>query len=439
MSNEDSANEAGHVSGGGEYDASPVAPAPVAPAKLTERISSLDFIRGLAVMGILFANIIGFGQPMNAYMDPSLFLTPANDPGGWQWITQFVVIDGKMRALFTILFGAGLYLFMERAWARGAGRMLQARRLLILLAIGLLHYFFIWKGDILSSYAVWGLVALACINWKPGMKMFFGVGTYILGGLAYTAMFMGMQTVATMDTGAKAGLAAQQEEMIGYKDVEVADGLVEAAIKQAGDYGGLVAHNFSEHLWDPPLAWLSVSMETWPLILIGMALYQWGFFSGGFDRRKMQLWGWIGLIGGAAGMLAIGLATKAAGFNYFATMTAFIGTSAFPILPMALGMAALLVVYSPGWSGWLSDRVRAAGRAAFTNYLGTSIIMLFVFHGWALDLFGELNRPQLYLVAVLTCGLMLLWSKPWLERFRYGPLEWLWRCLTYGKMFPMKR
>ena len=201
-----SANEAEHVFGDGEYDAPPAA-----PAKLAERISSLDFIRGLAVMGILFANIIGFGQPMTAYMDPSLFLVPAGDPDGWLWLTQFVVIDGKMRALFTILFGAGLYLFMERAWARGEGRMLQARRLLILLAIGLLHYFFIWKGDILSSYAVWGLVALACINWKPSMKMFFGIGVYVLGALAYTAMFMGMQAIATMDTGGQAGLEAQQK------------------------------------------------------------------------------------------------------------------------------------------------------------------------------------------------------------------------------------
>ena len=106
---------------------------------------------------------------------------------------------------------------------------------------------------------------------------------------------------------------------------------------------------------------------------------------------------------------------------------------------MALGIAALLVAYSPGWTDWLAERVRAAGRAAFTNYLGTSILMLFVFHGWALGLFGELNRPQLYLVTALTWVLMLVWSKPWLDRFRYGPLEWLWRCLTYRKLFPLRR
>jgi uncharacterized protein len=97
------------------------------------------------------------------------------------------------------------------------------------------------------------------------------------------------------------------------------------------------------------------------------------------------------------------------------------------------------VVWAPTATGWLGERVRAAGRAAFTNYLGTSIVMMFVFHGWALGLFGQLNRPQLYVVVVLTCVLMLAWSKPWLERYRYGPLEWLWRCLTYRQVFALRR
>ncbi|MEM6267131.1 MAG: DUF418 domain-containing protein, partial [Pseudomonadota bacterium] len=89
-----------------------------APVRAKERIASLDFIRGIAVMGILAANIIAFGQPFNAYIYPDAFLVEPSDPGGWQWIGQFVLIDGKMRGLFTILFGAGMYLFMERAWLR---------------------------------------------------------------------------------------------------------------------------------------------------------------------------------------------------------------------------------------------------------------------------------------------------------------------------------
>ena len=102
-------------------------------------------------------------------------------------------------------------------------------------------------------------------------------------------------------------------------------------------------------------------------------------------------------------------------------------------------MVALLALWGQTVSGGLAERVSAAGRAAFSNYLGTSILMLLVFHGWGLGLFGALGRSELYLVMLFTWVLMLLWSKPWLERFRFGPLEWVWRCLTYRKLFPLRR
>ena len=90
-------------------------------------------------------------------------------------------------------------------------------------------------------------------------------------------------------------------------------------------------------------------------------------------------------------------------------------------------------------SGWLAERISAAGRAAFTNYLGTSIVMLVLFHGWGVGLYGALGRTELHLVTLAAWVLMLAWSKPWLERFRFGPLEWLWRCLTYLRVFPLRR
>jgi uncharacterized protein len=184
---------------------------------------------------------------------------------------------------------------------------------------------------------------------------------------------------------------------------------------------------------------LLFGFETLPLMLIGIALYRMGFFSGHWDRATMLRWGWIGVIAGGLVHLAIGLVVQAGGFSFYGTLAALVGWSVLPRLWMVLGLAALLVVWAPSATGWLGERVRAAGRAAFTNYLGTSIVMMFVFHGWALGLFGQLNRPQLYLVVVLTWILMLAWSKPWLDRFRYGPLEWLWRCLTYRQVFPLRK
>ena len=117
----------------------------------------------------------------------------------------------------------------------------------------------------------------------------------------------------------------------------------------------------------------------------------------------------------------------------------FVGTSTFVRLPFVIGLAALLALWGPKATGWLGSRVSAAGRMAFSNYLGTSILMLFVFHGFALGLYGELTRPQLYIVVVAIWIIMLAWSKAWLSVFRFGPLEWLWRCLTYGKLFAIRR
>lgn len=409
------------------------------PVAAGDRIGSLDFIRGLAVMGILAANIVAFGQPPSAYMFPGAFLVPDGDPGGWMWVAQFVLIDGKMRGLFTLLFGAGLYLFMERAWAQGATRRLQARRLLFLLLFGLAHFFFIWFGDILTYYAVCGLVVLLCLHWSVKAQLLTGLIGYALGSLAYLAMMAPLPFVADTSLGESAGFAEMRQSLAdGRADAE-ADDAAETALIGGGDYPGFVAHRFSEHAFDPLTNVLLFGLETLPLMLIGVALYRYGFFGGGLDRRAMVRWGWVGLALGALLHLTIALWVRQGGFTFYGTLAAFVGFSALPRLPMVVGLAALLVAYSPGWTGWLGQRIAAAGRAAFTNYLGTSIVMLLVFHGWALGLFGELNRPQLYSVVVLAWIGMLAWSKPWLARFRYGPLEWLWRCLTYGRLFPPRR
>jgi uncharacterized protein len=412
----------------------------IAPVAAGERIDTLDFIRGLAVMGILAANIVAFGQPMEAYMYPAAFLTDPADPGGWLWIAQFVLIDGKMRGLFTLLFGAGLYLFMERAWATGATRRLQAWRLVILMVFGLVHFFFIWPGDILFYYALYGLVALAFLRWSAKAQLGAGLAGYMGGVLFYAAALSMPYLIADTQFGAGSPeLAAEREAMNAGIAEALARGTVPNAAIAAGDYATLVTHRLTEQTWEPLTNALLFGFETLPLMLIGMALYRLGFFSGGLPRAKLLRWGWIGLVAGALVHLGIGLAVRAGGFTYYGTLAGFVAWSPLPRLWMVLGLAALLVVWAPSATGWLGERVRAAGRAAFTNYLGTSIAMMFVFHGWALGLFGQLNRPQLYLVMVLAWIVMLAWSKPWLDRYRYGPLEWLWRCLTYRRVFPLRR
>lgn len=410
------------------------------PASAQERIGSLDFIRGLAVMGILVANIVAFGQPFAAYMYPEAFTTGHSDAEDWMWVGQMVLIDSKMRGLFTILFGAGLYLFMEKAWAKGASRWLQARRLFWLMLFGLIHYFFIWRGDILFSYALCGFLALALIRMSAKKQFVFGLLGYISGALLWGGMMFMLYLAADTQQGDPGmPLSETRAELETGKQEALADGAVQTELIGEGRYPEYVGHMIGEHASDLGFFIFIWIFETLPLMLIGMALYRWGFFSGSFDQRKMRMWGWLGVLGGGTLTFLIGLWVRDGGFTYYGTQAAQVGITYMPRLAMILGLAALLVLYAPMATGWLGQRISAAGRAAFTNYLGTSIVMMFVFHGWALGLFGNLGRTELYVVAALTCALMLAWSKPWLERFRYGPLEWLWRCLTYGRVFPLRR
>ncbi|MEP1421592.1 MAG: DUF418 domain-containing protein [Erythrobacter sp.] len=407
------------------------------PVAAKSRIETLDFIRGIAVLGILAANIVAFGQPFSAYAYPGAWIGTSGDPDGWLWIAQFVAVDGKMRGLFTLLFGAGMYLFMERAWARGDTAKLQAWRLCVLFVFGFAHFLFIWIGDILAMYAIIGLIALTCIGWNAKTQIIVGLIGYGFGAMVYSLFSFPYYVIHT-SLGDAEGMERTKEGLSSAFQEAMADDKLATAFKKSGDYLGLIQHRFNEDWYSPITISFIFFLETLPLMLLGMGLYRLGFFSGGFNRRKLALWGGVSVTLGGIVSLGLAFVVKDAGFEYWASNAALMGWSPLPRLSMVLGLAALMVAFSPSWTGWLAARVRAAGRAAFTNYLGTSVVMLFVFHGWAFGLFGELTRPQLYLVTLLMCGLMLAWSKPWLDRFRYGPLEWLWRCLTYRRMFPLR-
>lgn len=410
------------------------------PVRADARLANLDFIRGIAVLGILAANITFFGQPMMAYMWPGGFISETGDPDYWLWITQYVLIDGKMRGLFTILFGVGMVLFIEKARERGEGRWLLARRLFWLLLFGVIHFLLIWRGDILTLYALAGAVALLFLTMNGRNLLVMGLLGYIVGGLVYVAFnalpTLVMDTQLSADPGfaeAIAGIQEAQDEML-------ADDAAYADILTNGTYPEFVQRTVSEHALDLfTNAPMLILFETLPLILIGMGLYRVGLFSGGLNRRKQLLWGWLGIIAGSVVALVIALAVVQNGITFWEAIAALTSYAHWPKLPVILGLTAILAVYGANATGWLAERISAAGRAAFTNYLGTSVLMMLIFHPWAGGLWGELTRPELYFVVVFGWAVMLAWSQPWLKRYRYGPLEWLWRCLTYGRMFALRR
>lgn len=413
---------------------------PVQPSG-SDRVVSLDFIRGIAVLGILFANITAFGQPYVAYLWPPAISGGMTAGDQAIWLFQFVLVDGKFRGLFTILFGAGIYLFMERAWARGKGKGLQARRLFFLLCFGLIHYFLIWRGDILTLYAVWGLVALLMIGWKAKTQLVVGLIATTLGSLLMAAL-MAFQFAAAEIPQVRDNLPPEAREQI--ENVEpntLASAEEEIALYQDGSYGEIV-ESAVKNDWGQLLSELLLvgPVETIGLILIGMGLYRMGLFTGGISRRKLLIWGWIGLILGLVTSFLAGQMAYSAGFPFMTTLFVFNGLGQLPHLITVLGVLFLLALWGPSAAGgWLGQRFVAAGRMAFSNYLGTSIVMMFVFHGWAGGLFGRLHRLELLGIVLAMWVVMLLWSKAWLSVFRFGPLEWVWRCLTYGKLFPIQR
>ncbi|MFM5883726.1 MAG: DUF418 domain-containing protein [Novosphingobium sp.] len=412
-----------------------------APTDRTERLVTLDFIRGIAVLGIVFANIAAFGQTMMAYIWPYALANPPTPADKLFWLVQYVLVDGKMRGLFTLLFGAGMMLFMQRAWARGATRWLQARRLGWLFLFGLAHFLLLWHGDILQLYAVSGLLLLGTLKWRPKTKLITGLTLFIVGSLAFGAQLGGAYAAAANPAMAARLKPEQRQEVAGAEAKTVKENAELIHLYRDGSFTQIARHMVLEKA-GPSFGQtiFLAQVETMPLALIGMALFELGLFNGGIDPAVLRRRGWIGVLAGSAITLALGLWAYLADFPYWLTFFVFIGASPLPRLAVILGLAALFALWAPrATQTALGGRLVYAGRMAFSNYLGTSLLLVPIFNGWGLGLFGRFGRAELFGFVVAVWILMLLWSKAWLERYRYGPLEWLWRCLTYGRMFPLRR
>lgn len=406
-----------------------------------QRHITMDALRGFAVMGILLINIMPFGMPDLAFISPAIYgdMDAANIG---TWVTTFVLVDGKMRGLFTLLFGASMMLVLERAEANGQSPAgVHYSRLFWLALFGLAHFFFIWWGDILFLYAGAGAVIYFMRGWEARTLIKWGVISYAIGSIL---LIVGMTTLLNIEIQASAANASAEaldryQRMIadtGLSDTEVMGQLA----LYLGSYGDIVAEKFNHRGFLPLQNLILAPFETIPIMMIGMGLYKNRFLLGDRDRAVYLRWGlWLTGIGMALMLALVGVAFA----KDFQVIWMFNLTQAWAApsrLLMTLGYVALLILLIQNLNGsGLLDRVAAAGRAAFTNYLGTSIICTTIFYGYGLALFGQLSRPALYLVVLGVWALMLLWSKPWLERFNYGPLEWLWRSLARRKLQPLRK
>ncbi len=413
----------------------------VAAQPLQVRHITLDAVRGFAVMGILAMNIVAFAMPEVAYLSPSAY---GGDTGLdlASWIVSTLFIDGKMRGLFSVLFGASMMLVIDRAVAKGESpTRVHYGRMIALLVFGLIHFFLIWDGDILFSYAAMGCIAYLFRKLRSRTLIWTSIVLYVFATLIMT---LGMG-YSLYDRSVALSPGATIEQVRDYqKDVAESPfrpAAVAAEIKlHRGSYTGIVMHKLREDASGPLTGAIIGLFETLPMMLLGMALLKNGFLTGEWDARRYWRIAYWTVPAGLAVTGIIMLVEWRNGFDELIMLNGILAWTGFPRLAITIGYAALLILLIRRFAdGELMARVASAGRVAFSNYLGTSIIMTTVFYGYGLGLFGHVSRAGLWPFVFAAWAVMLLWSKPWLAHFRYGPLEWLWRSVARGSLQPMRR
>lgn len=402
------------------------------------RVAALDLIRGVAVLGILTINISGFAGPTIATTTPHL-PQPGTVADEIAFATSFVLFEGKMRALFTILFGASMLLFLERAEAAGRDAPgLQLRRLGWLALFGYLHFALLWWGDILFTYALCGVAALVC--WRAPTKPLLALAVAIFA-LYHAQEMVGSLPQVSAEEQVRIGAPTARQASAHHDTMRARVERMERELRlYRGPWPALVTDNLTEQRYWPLGMALAAFCETLPLMLVGMALFRSGFFSGDWPPRRLKQVAAAGLLLGG-GMTLVALAWAWPRHFPPVAMNALLGGwMAFPHVLLAMAYAALLMLTAPRLLHTrLGALLSAAGRMAFTNYIAMSLVMTAAFYGWGLGLIAMVGPAEQWLFVALGWTLMLGWSQPWLARFTQGPLEWLWRSLTEWRLLPLAR
>ncbi|MBS0262606.1 MAG: DUF418 domain-containing protein [Planctomycetes bacterium] len=430
-----------------------------APVSETARIRLIDALRGVALLGILLMNIPGFSMPN--YFSESFKSNPG-DVNFWVSAVISVVFEGKMRALFGMLFGAGVLLFVsQKASAGQSTTWLFIRRMLWLVLFGLFHaHVILWIGDILYLYGWCGIIVYLCRKIKPKYLVLcvpivglidFGVGVGVHQFFRMRRIEY-VQAKAVEQTGIPL-TESQQTAIEKWEELEKnfipnREQAKENTQKMKSDYatvGGYIRPMAlkGQTIFMPIEVWDSLA-----LMFLGLALYQWGFLTGQWSNKSYKIVMAVGY--------GLGLPLAAYSFYHGVVYSPNLEAALlrleqvaipwtgliYPFQRMLLVMAhvsLLTLLYKWNWLQGLFARLEAVGRMAFTNYIMHSVICTLFFFGYGLNYFAEFQYYQIYFVVLAIWILQLVVSPIWLRYFRFGPLEWLWRSLTYWKRQPMWR
>ena len=418
------------------------------PVTQRERIPTIDIVRGVALMGILVMNIGAFSGPFDMYMNP---LSVGNHRfyDLVAWTIRWIFFEGKMRAAFSILFGAGVILLTERAERRGSRNVADifCRRNMWLVLFGVLHFYFIWFGDILYAY---GLTALLFLY--PCRHVRFR--NLIIAGAAVLLIGVGTDAYFSIDglRDRNAGIAAQALQNAGKKlTQQQQDALkkwndsLDKRKKMREDDLKAMRGSYPDQIkwratWGPKIQgtfyYRFGFTDVLGMMLIGMGLYRMGFLTG---NLSMKTYGWIIACGYLLSIPINGIEAYGLIRDNFQESAWWILYQVGRLTGAVANIAVVVVVAKAGLVPWLTRRIAAVGQTALSNYLFTSISCSLLFNGFGLGLYGKVEYYQLFPIVLCVWILNLTLSPLWLRYYQFGPIEWVWRSLTYWKRQPMKR
>ncbi len=426
---------------------------PFGPVEPGGRNLNVDILRGFALLGILTMNIGVFALPGAAMFNPRV-------AGGFEgldrliWWISHLFFSMKFMTIFSMLFGAGLILMFTRAEDKNA-RLgpVYYRRILWLFVIGMIHAYFIWYGDILVSYALTGVLIFLFRRLKPRTLLILGVGILAFGLVAQYgsgALFKFIKGQADLAVEIKARgeiltmeqsgmLEAWQEMKKGFAPEP--ERLEEEIAAMRGSYWQTVSHRAIEVVGMQTYAFLTmIFWRTFGVMLLGMALFKWGVFTGMRSRAFYWKCVIVGYVVGLSGSWYGGSLLEQNKFDFIYMFMGGMTCDWFATVFTALGhTGVVMLICQAGGLARLRSLLAAVGQTALSNYLFQSLICTAIFNGWGLGLFASFNRSTLILFVLGVWAIQLPLSGWWVKRFRFGPAEWLWRSLTYWKVQPMRR
>lgn len=381
-----------------------------------ERNVALDFIRGVAILGILLLNITAFGLPKAAYLNPA-WDGSASLSDAWSWALLDLFAQVKFLSLFALLFGAGLQMLLPR------GKRWIQSRLTLLVLLGFMHGLLFWDGDILLAYGLVGLISWRMVRDAQSVKTLFNIGVVLyLIGIAVLLLL-----------GSISGNAPNRSWLPGLADVQyeswwkTTGGLVEAIGNRADLLSSSLLALGAQYGW-----------QLAGLMLLGAALMRSGWLKGQFSQRHYRRTGvLLVLVGMAVNVPAI-VAQWQLGWAYRWCAFLLQAPRELSAPVQVLGYVALILGFWQHLSKWkIVAAVACVGRMALSNYLLQTLICTTLFYRFGL--FNHFDRLQLVAFVPAVWAINILFSLFWLRRFRQGPVEWLWRQLTArasGSAFP---